>query len=72
METPDFEAMRRGELIQGPIGPFLLKKLFSVEEVTELDAAGIGVPMDLLPHEYWSPPHLPFPRFGEEMLGADF
>lgn len=68
----DLAERRRGLLIKGCIGFMRIKNTFTIEEVTERSDAGVSTPLDLMPNEFWSPEDLPFPRFGEEMLGKDF
>ncbi len=34
--------------------------------------AGVGVPLNIVPWEYWEDKATGFPRFGEENLGRDF
>jgi hypothetical protein len=55
-----------------PEWPIRSPEPFTLEEVETLRARGQGVPLDLMPSEFWWPEELPFPRFGEEMLGKDF
>lgn len=68
----DLAQRRRGLLIKGCIGMMRIKNTFTIEQVQERSDSGVGTPLDLMPHEFWSPDDLPFPRFGEEMLGKDF
>lgn len=69
---PRVEELRRGEIVKGALGPLLVKSAFTMGEARARQLAGLPVPLDLLPHEFWHPEDLPFPRFGEEMLGSDF
>lgn len=47
-------------------------ELLTQTDINALKLRGLPIPLDLVPHEYWHPRHLPYPRFGEEMLGEDF
>lgn len=68
----EIERRRRGKLVKGVIGYMRFVDTFTIEEVRERGEQGIPTPLDLMPNEFWSPKDLPFPRFGEEMLGEDF
>lgn len=72
MESLDIQRRREGVLVQGAIGQFLMVELFTVEQIQEAWDRGEQVPLDLMPADFWSPPDMPFPRFGEEMLGPEF
>jgi hypothetical protein len=73
-ETLDLEVhrKRKGKLVQGAISLIRVIEPFTIEEVRERGNRGVPTPLDLMPHEFWWPDDLPFPRFGEEMLGKDF
>lgn len=59
--------------VRGAIGRIVFRSLpMPLEVAQEIWKSGRGVPLDVVPDEFWSPPELPFPRFGEEMLGKDF
>jgi len=68
----NFEQYRNVE-VQGAIGKIIFRSVpMPLEVAQEIWGRGKGVPMDVIPDEYWRPPGLPFPRFGEENLGKDF
>lgn len=73
-ETFDLEVhrKRKGKLIKGAISMMRVIEPFTIEEVKERDSRGVPTPLDLMPHDFWWPDDLPYPRFGEEMLGKDF
>jgi len=73
METqPDFGKWRNVR-VAGAIGEIVFRSMpMPEEQAKEFWEAGIPIPLDIVPDEYWSPPELPFSRFGEEMLGKDF
>lgn len=45
---------------------------FTLEECQAWFEIGYRVPLDLVPENYWFDEKAEAPRFGEEMLGADF
>lgn len=67
-----FENYRNVE-VQGALGKIILRSApMPLELAREIWAREEHIPLDVVPDEFWHPPELPFPRFGEEMLGADF
>lgn len=67
---------RRHVLIRGPMGwPMFVNRRFTMEECQVWWDAGFGIPLDLVPNEYWWIDNCitgRVRRFGEEMLGRDF
>lgn len=73
-KTPEeiFEQYRN-VCVKGAIGYIIFRAMPMPDEVAkEIWKIGRGVPLDIVPDSYWSPPELPFPRFSEEWLGKDF
>jgi hypothetical protein len=82
--TIDFDA-RRGVTVKGVLGGTIkTNKIYNIQEVESLWKEGVGVPLDLMPLEYWhraaavhdpglynGSDHSILP-FSEEALGADF
>jgi hypothetical protein len=57
----------------GPLGlPQKVKEKLTRAEARVVWGFGRGVPLDLLPRDYWWTSDYSLPRFGEEMLGDDF
>ena len=67
-----FELYRNVE-VRGAIGRIIFRGVpMPLEIALEIWGKDRSIPLDIVPVEYWSPPELPFSRFGEEMLGKEF